>query len=54
MWYYKTNYSKEIGFYVWLQYLFFTQWQKLKKYAGIIFKRNADNQYIISGGIFIC
>ncbi|MFR6589111.1 MAG: 4-alpha-glucanotransferase [Gallintestinimicrobium sp.] len=30
MWYYKTNYSKEIGFYVWLQYLFFTQWQKLK------------------------
>ena len=34
MWYYKTNYSKEIGFYVWLQYLFFTQWQKLKKYAN--------------------
>ena len=34
MWYYKANYSKEIGFYVWLQYLFFTQWQKLKKYAN--------------------
>ena len=34
MYYYKTNYADEIGFYEWLQYLFSEQWNKLKAYAN--------------------
>lgn len=32
--YYKTTYEREIGFYKFVQYLFFEQWNRLKEYAN--------------------
>ena len=34
MYYYRENYAEEIGFYAWLQYLFFREWKALKSYAN--------------------
>lgn len=34
MYYYRQNYAEEIGFYAWLQYLFFREWKALKSYAN--------------------
>ena len=34
MYYYRTTYAKEIGFYAWLQYQFDRQWKRLKAYAN--------------------
>lgn len=34
VYYYKTNYADEIGFYEWIQYVFSVQWKKLKAYAN--------------------